>query len=63
MEKIQAYRQIKKNLIVKKIMISVLSSMMSLFMATLLDERTIDFILEFRIEFYQTFCIQTLNFN
>ena len=62
MEKIQAYRQIKKNLIVKKIMISVLSSMMSLFMATLLDGRTI-FILDIRIEFYQTFCIRTLNFN
>ena len=59
MEKIQAYRQIKKNLIVKKIMISVLSFSG----ATLSHSKLSDFILELRIEFYQTFCIRTLNFN
>ena len=59
MEKIQAYRQIKKYLLLKKKIVSALSSMISLFTTF----QVFYFILEFRIEFYQNFCIRTLNFN
>ena len=41
MKNVQAYRQIEKYLLLNKIMISLLSSMIPLFMATLLDDQSI----------------------